>query len=77
MDKVKNIFKSVQSALTLIFFRLYDKHFTTIADFETSGEVVGEKLSQCVSGAVDVVGQSYPEEYKHRLRDAVRRGFNR
>ena len=77
MDKVKNVFRTVRTALSIIFFRLYDKHFTTLDDFETSGECVGRKLDECVSGAIETAGKYYPDEYKHRLRDAVRRGFNR
>lgn len=77
MHKVRNIFKTIKSAFIIIFFRVYNKHFETIHDFENAGEDVGTQLSTAVSEAVEFTGQCFPDEYKERLRDAVRRGFNR
>jgi len=77
MGKVKSIYRAIKSALIVAFFRVYDRHFETIHDFESAGEDVGEQLSSAVNEAVDFTGQCFPDEYKHRLRDAVRRGFNR
>lgn len=77
MEKVKNVFRTIKSSLIIGFFRVYDAHMSTIFDFERAGECMGEKLQASVAEALDVAGKYYPEEYKHRLRDAVRRGFNR
>lgn len=77
MEKLGTVFSAIKSSITLAIFHVYSKHFTTIRDFETSGECVGEKLQECVATAIDTAGTYYPEEYKHCLREAVRRGFNR
>lgn len=77
MEKIKNSLRIIKTACTIAFFRIYDKHFFTIRDFEGAGECFGEKLQECVAEAVDIAGQYYPAEYKNSLREAIRRGFNR
>lgn len=77
MEKVKNVFRTIKSACTIAIFRIYDAHFFSLHEFEKSGECMGERLQESVSEAIDIAGQYYPAEYKHTLRDAIRRGFNR
>lgn len=77
MEKVQNVFRAIKSSLVIGFFRIFDAHFSSIYEFEKSGECMGEKLQESVTEAIDVVGKYYPAEYKHSLREAVRRGFNR
>jgi hypothetical protein len=77
MEKIKNIFTIIKNACVIAVFRIYNAHMFSISDFEMAGECFGEKLQECVGEAIDVAGQYYPKEYKHRLREAIRRGFNR
>ena len=77
MQKTKLFFNQIKDAFTLICFRIFDKHFQTLQDYDDAGITAGTELAGAVKSSIDVVGESLPDDYKERLFYNVKKGFNR
>lgn len=74
MEKSKNRFKIIRTALVLVFHRCFSKYRES-RDLEAAGKIAGKMLYAATMSAIDEAGESACPECRRIMKDAVSRGF--